>query len=111
MGDVEKVAFCGLYCAECGKLQDGKCPGCRENEKASWCKVRECCLENDYGSCADCREFPDAMDCANFNNFFSKVFGTVFRSDRGACIRMIKEKGYDEFADHMEKNRLKSIRR
>ncbi len=111
MGDADKVAFCGLYCAECSKFLDERCPGCRENGKATWCKVRACCLENDFGSCADCREFSDPMDCRMYNNFFSKVMGVVLHSDRGACIRMIKQKGYDGFAEHMAKNKMRTIRR
>ncbi|MCP4630808.1 MAG: DUF3795 domain-containing protein, partial [bacterium] len=78
-----------------------KCPGCRGNEKATWCKTRTCALENGYLSCADCNEYSDFMACKKFNNFFSKIFGLVFRSDRPAAIRFIKEKGYDAFAQEM----------
>ena len=109
--DVNLIAKCGLYCAACGKYQKGKCPGCTKNESASWCKVRSCCIANGYRSCADCKEFENAMDCKKFNNAISKIFGFVFRSDRNACIKLIKEKGYENFALHMSGNKLQSIRR
>ena len=50
----ELVARCGLYCGACGSYLKGRCPGCRENVKATWCKVRACCGEHSYASCADC---------------------------------------------------------
>ncbi|MBN2144478.1 MAG: DUF3795 domain-containing protein, partial [Candidatus Aureabacteria bacterium] len=51
------VAFCGLYCGACGRYLKNKCPGCVGNEKAAWCSVRTCCLENHFSSCAECRDF------------------------------------------------------
>jgi Helix-turn-helix. len=39
--------------------------------------------------------------CPKFNAFISKVFGFVFRSDRGACIRRIREIGVENFAKEM----------
>ena len=35
----QQIAACGLYCGACKKFLNGKCPGCKENEKASWCKI------------------------------------------------------------------------
>ena len=109
--DVQLIAKCGLYCAACGKYQKGKCPGCARNESATWCKVRSCCIANGYQSCADCKEFANVMDCKKYNNVISKIFGMVFRSDRQAFIRLIKEKGYENFAVYMSENKLQSIRR
>ncbi len=97
----ELVARCGLYCGACKKYQKGSCPGCQGNEKATWCKVRTCCLEHDYSSCAMCDDFPDPQRCKKFNNFFSRIIGFVLRSDRRACILQIKESGLDEHARRM----------
>jgi hypothetical protein len=105
------IAKCGLYCGSCGKYTSGKCPGCAENSKATWCKIRSCNLENGYNSCADCKEFANPMDCKKFNNFVSKFFAFVFKSDRPACIAMIKEKGYDNFAAYMSENGWQTIKR
>ncbi len=105
------IAFCGLYCGACKSYLKEKCPGCHENSKASWCKVRSCNIEHGYKSCADCTEFADPRECRKFNNFISKIFGLVFNSDRPACIAKIKEMGYDEFAYFMTDQRIQSIKR
>ena len=99
--DTSAIACCGLYCPACGKFRKGKCPGCARNDKASWCKVRTCCMEKQIASCADCDEFADPAECKKFDNFMSRVFGLFFNSNRGACVAMIKDKGYDGYAAHM----------
>lgn len=104
------VAYCGLYCGACNKYLKEKCPGCHKNEKASWCKVRLCAIQNNYSSCADCKMFSDIMGCGKFNNFFSKMFKVLFKSDRNACIQMIKSKGYDEFAKDMTTNKTMTLK-
>jgi len=109
--DTNLIAYCGLYCAACGRFQKGSCLGCQKNEKASWCQIRSCNLANKYQSCANCKEFSNPMECKKYNNFISKVFGFVFRSNRAACIAMIKEKGYEDFAVYMAEHKLQSIKR
>lgn len=109
--EVKLIAFCGLYCAACRSYVKGKCPGCAENAKATWCKVRTCNLEHDYKSCADCRDFSNPKDCKKFNNPMAKIFEFVFRSDRPASISMIKEKGYENYAAYMCENKLQVIRK
>jgi hypothetical protein len=111
IADKSLIAFCGLYCGACGKYLQEKCPGCKENMKAGWCKVRSCCIENNYKSCADCKTFPLPHECKKFNNFFSKLFGLFFKSDRVACICYIQQKGYCDYAEFMSKNKLQSIKR
>jgi hypothetical protein len=105
------VAFCGLYCGACGAFKKGKCPGCSLNQKATWCKIRSCCMENNYQSCADCKEFSDPMQCKKFNNFVSKLFALVFKSDRASCIKQIKEKGFEKHAEIMKKMDSPSLKR
>lgn len=95
------VAYCGLYCGECGKLKKGKCPGCAGNEKATWCKVRTCCIENNYHSCADCTQFENFEDCKKLNNFVAKGFAIVFRSNRMKNLQKIKNDGRMAFAEEM----------
>ncbi|TAL16806.1 DUF3795 domain-containing protein [bacterium] len=92
------VAFCGLLCSLCRKYKDKKCPGCAENEKASWCKVRLCCLGNGYKTCAECEKFADPRECRDFDNFIARAFGMLFNSDRAECIRQIKRIGLKEHA-------------
>ena len=95
------VAFCGLYCGACGRFAKGSCPGCPENEGATWCKIRSCCMEHGRTTCADCTEHQDPVDCALYHNFLARVFGFIFRSDRRKCILRIKEIGVEEFAAEM----------
>lgn len=105
------VAYCGLYCGTCRSYRKGKCPGCHENEKAKWCKIRTCCAENSFATCADCTEFPDPNDCKKFNNLLARLFGLVFRSDRRACVYKIRELGIEGYAEFMAENKLQSIKR
>jgi len=95
------IAYCGLYCGACGKFRKGKCPACHDNEKATWCKVRTCCIEHSFTSCADCEEFSDPADCKKLNNFFSKVFAFILKSDRLAAVAMIRRVGAGDFARNM----------
>jgi hypothetical protein len=111
VADQNLIAFCGLYCGACGRYLKESCPGCAKNEKAGWCGLRKCCIERNYQSCADCKEFADVMQCKKFNNFFSKIFGLIFRSDRKACIDLIKKSGYNDYAKEMARTKRQSIKR
>ena len=109
--DTNLIACCGLYCGACKRYVKGKCPGCPENEKATWCKVRLCCKEHSYTSCADCSIIDNLRDCKKLNNFISKFFALVFRSDRIACLASIKEKGYEAYAQEMTDKKIMSIKK
>jgi hypothetical protein len=110
VADKSLIAFCGLYCGACKSYLAGKCPGCKDNLKASWCKVRQCNMESNFQSCADCTSV-ELMDCKKYNNFISKMFGIVFNSDRAACISRIKEIGYPEYAVEMANSKRQTIKR
>lgn len=109
IADPNLVAYCGLYCGACGKYLRDKCPGCKKNEKAGWCQVRVCCISSNYLSCADCKTVKDVSDCKKFNNFISKIFAFLFRSNRRGCINLIAEKGYERFAKQMAEGRKMTI--
>jgi hypothetical protein len=111
VADVDLAAYCGLYCGACGAYRRERCPGCHENKKATWCKVRACCIENGYSTCAECRIVADPHDCKKFNNFISKLFGLIFSSDRRACILQIREVGLQGHVDRMADLQSHSIRR
>jgi hypothetical protein len=111
VSDVNLVAYCGLYCGACGAYRRGRCPGCHENRKATWCKVRACCMDEHFSSCAECRTFSDQKDCKKYNNIIARIFGWIFRSDRRACICQIREKGLPAHADRMTAIESPSIRR
>jgi hypothetical protein len=68
-------------------------------------------MKNGYMSCADCKEFANPIDCRKFNNFVSKMFAFVFRSDRPASITLIKKEGYDGYAKYCRDNKLMVVRK
>jgi len=100
------VSFCGFYCGACPTFLKGKCEGCKGDSikcaigyKA--CKVRPCCIENKYSSCADCKEYDTVKDCKLYNPFLINIFQFLLKSSRRKGIEMIKEKGELEFAQFM----------
>ncbi len=109
--DVNAISRCGLYCGACKKYRSGACSGCAENDKATWCKIRSCCHEHGYASCADCQEHADATDCETFDNLMGRFFGLLFRSNRPGCIQYIKEHGYEAHAHKMAEAQRMSVPR
>lgn len=107
--DSHQIAVCGLYCGACRKYRTGHCPGCAQHEKASWCKIRKCAREKGYLTCAECTV--PVENCKTFSNFLGKVFSLLFRSDRPACIRRIREIGRDGYASEMAALKLQTIKR
>jgi hypothetical protein len=108
--DENLIAYCGLYCGACRSYLTGKCPGCKDNVKAGWCKVRQCGIENGFQSCADC-DIIALKECKKYNNFISKAVGFILNSDRSACINRIKETGYVDFAVEMAQHQRMTIKR
>jgi len=109
--DVKTIAACGLYCGACGARLKGKCEGCATAPLFASCKVRACCKESGISTCAECEAHPDPASCGKFNNFISKIFGFVFRSDRAACVRRIREAGAEAYAKEMAASGRHTIRR
>lgn len=105
------VAYCGLYCGACDSYLKERCPGCHDNQKASWCGVRTCCIEHGYYSCADCKDFNNPQQCKKYNTFISRIIGFVLRSDRVDCIRQIKALGIQGHTDAMTKQQQRTIRK
>ncbi len=110
VADKSLIAYCGLYCGACRSYLNDQCPGCAKNEKASWCKVRACCIDHQYASCADCK-IKELAECAEFNSFMAKVFAFIFNSNRSACVRQIRDVGYETFAQEMASKRTQTIKR
>lgn len=97
----EMVSACGLYCGACHKFKKGRCPGCRDNHKASWCKIRPCAASKGISTCADCPEVADVMACKKFNTLVSRFFALVFRSDRQASLALISDIGPEAYGRMM----------
>jgi hypothetical protein len=103
------IAACGLYCGECGSYKKGKCAGCKENTKASWCKVRSCCKEKSVDNCSQCTEFDNPEECSKYNMFISRIIGFVTGTKRALNIEAIKKMGPDGFVSYMVENKWQSI--
>ncbi len=55
------ISFCGLNCAKCKLLVEGKCAGCRGPIEKNWsgnCEFRPCATEKGHTYCFECVEFP-----------------------------------------------------
>ena len=109
--DAGLVARCGLYCGACRSYLKGRCKGCSENVKATWCAIRSCCAEREIATCAECADFSDPRDCRKFDNLISRLFGLVIRSDRAACMDQVREHGLEGHAAAMAALGRPSIRR
>lgn len=105
----ENIAACGLYCGACRKFLADKCPGCKLNKKATWCKIRQCAKDNGFRTCAQCSK--EVTECKIYSNFIGKAFAFLFNSDRPACIHHIKANGEQSFAEEMTKRKFQTIKR
>lgn len=93
-----ELAYCGLVCSQCGAFTRGKCKGCHSPKPMhSRCLVKKCAIEKKLACCAECSQFANLRDCRNLNNFISKFFGLVFRSDRIGNLGKIRKSGVAAF--------------
>jgi hypothetical protein len=46
-----------------------------------------------------------------FNNLISKAFALIFRSNRAACIKQIRDIGIQGHAEMMAEHKLQSLKR
>lgn len=111
VADSRLVANCGLYCGACPAYLKDRCTGCHANDRATWCKIRSCCKEHTFATCAECKQYSNVNNCGKFNNFISKIFAFIFRSNRAACIRQIVETSLEQHAENMAKNRRQTIQK
>lgn len=104
------IAACGLYCGACRKFRQGKVPRLPGQCQSELVQNPQCCHAHHYSSCADCTLIP-LEACKKFYNPIAKIFALVFRSDRPACIRRIREIGYDRYASEMNLSGRQTIRK
>lgn len=90
------VAYCGLYCGSCGSYKKGKCKTCKDGGGFSRCKVRKCCAELNYQTCAECEKLEN---CKTVDNFISKIFALIFRSNRKGNLHQIREIGLEKWVE------------
>jgi hypothetical protein len=95
----EEIGCCGAYCGKCKALEENACRGCklgykngkRDISKAK-CKMKVCCITNDYISCADCDKYDY---CPTIREFQNKD-GYKYKKYKEA-LEFIRENGYDKF--------------
>jgi len=100
------ISYCGFYCAACPKYAKKQCLGCKgDNSRCATgykpCKVRPCCLENGYSSCAECEKYDSVKECQIYNPVLIRFGQFITRTRRRKGIEMIKEKGKAEFVNFM----------
>ena len=101
------IAYCGLYCKACPSFISGKCDGCRSNSAKSavlykQCKVKPCCNENKFFTCADCTIHESTKDCKKYNPLLLKIASWIESTDRSKAIEMLQKEGRAAFAAFME---------
>ena len=101
------ICYCGLYCKYCPAFTTGKCDGCRVNSAKTAvyykkCKVKPCCVENGFFTCADCTIYASTKECKKYNPLLLKIQSWIGSVNRSKCIEMIKEKGCAELSAFME---------
>lgn len=100
------ISYCGFYCGACPKFLKGECEGCRGDSPECAvgyhaCKVRPCCMEHGYTTCADCEKYASVKDCKDYNPVMIRIGQFVTRTSRRKGIEMIKEKGAAGFLNFM----------
>ncbi|HBE04290.1 MAG: hypothetical protein A2096_03985 [Spirochaetes bacterium GWF1_41_5] len=95
----EKIGCCGAYCGTCPALKKGLCKGCKtgfitgeRNLSKARCKIKICCIQNGFNTCADCSLF---TSCGIIQNFYIKK-GYKYKKYKNA-IEFIRASGYDKF--------------
>ena len=98
MSEELMLAYCGLVCNECGAFKKQKCEGCHSEKPLNKrCKVKRCAMDKDITTCADCDEYEDLAKCRKLNNFISKIFKLIFKSDRLGNLTLIRQNGTEKF--------------
>ncbi len=90
--DTTLISYCGFYCSACPKYAKGKCTGCKGYSPKcavgyKACKVRPCCLENGYSTCADCKKYNSVKDCAIYNPIMIHFGQWITRTSRQKALK------------------------
>ena len=93
---IESIGCCGSVCMTCKVKKENKCIGCKNgyknNERVlikAKCKIKICCISNNYETCADCKQF---NNCKIVNEFYGKS-GYKYKKYEEANNRKAVRKG------------------
>ena len=101
VADANLVSACGLYCGACKAYRAQKCPGCRGNYKAVYCRVRRCVRRRGIRSCADCDDHPDPRTCRKVHGLLFRTVDLLTDTGRMDCLDRVKELGHEGYAEEM----------
>ena len=97
--NIDDIGCCGAYCGSCKVKKEKICIGCKTGYKTgerdlskAKCKMKICCINYGYDTCADCKILEA---CEVINNFYNKN-GYKYRKYKEAII-FIKTNGYYSF--------------
>jgi hypothetical protein len=96
---IEEIGCCGAYCGTCNIRKENRCQGCklgysnqtRDISRAK-CKMKVCCIQKRFSSCADCDDYDS---CDTIQGFHNKG-GYKYKKYKEA-INFIRTNGYEEF--------------
>jgi hypothetical protein len=113
--DERLISYCGFYCGACPKFLKGECQGCKGDSPEcavgyNSCKVRPCCINNGYSSCAECKKYDSVSDCKDYNPLMIRFGQFITRTNRRKGIEMIKEKGAVGFMKFMIDKRWVTVK-
>lgn len=96
---IDSIGCCGSVCGTCKVKKENKCIGCKNgyknNERVlskAKCKIKICCISNDYETCADCKQL---NNCILLKEFYGKS-GYKYKKYEEA-IKYILKNGYKSF--------------
>jgi hypothetical protein len=96
---LEGIGCCGAYCGTCNIRRQQRCQGCktgyaddtRDISRAK-CRMKVCCIANQFTSCADCSEYESGRIIQSFH---SK--GSYKNRKYKEALDFIRANGYREF--------------
>ena len=101
----EAIGCCGAYCATCKALVEDFCRGCKLGYKngerdllKAKCKIKVCCMKNEFISCADCGKYESCEMIQHLHNHKGYKYGKYKQA-----IRFIREHGYTRFLSIADK--------
>jgi len=100
--DENLISYCGFYCGACPTFTSGKCEGCRGDSPkcavgVKKCQVKQCCVENEFFTCADCTKCASTKECKKYNPLSITLGEWISSTSRRKGIEMIREKGRTDF--------------
>ncbi len=95
---VTETGCCGAYCKTCPEY-NSNCKGCKtgyadgsRDIKKARCRIKVCCINNNFSSCADCEKFETCEIIQQFHNKSSYKYQKYKEA-----ILFIREHGYADF--------------